>query len=289
MRAWPAAAGSRPRGTDGCRTWLSILDQTQPEEPVEQNVAAQISTRCTVNRCSIRIVPEMSPAQPTLLPAADLHHRSRLLLVMDSEAGEESRYPFEAEPCRLGAKSEVPVEGVLQTFVERSQLLPYTAPPEHGLLRDIVRPFEGLPIVRRQHPPTDFRAVLIDENPMTIDDIDFWLGQEGLRHIGERAGEQDVVAVEIGHDLAVGPREAPIDGACLAGIPLAPPNDLIAVGFEQLLRSVHRTAVLNDIGEVRILLREHAVDRRSQVTHVVVGRRNDSDARRLLRCRLCLV
>jgi hypothetical protein len=34
-------------------------------------VAAQISARRTVNCCSIRIEPEMSLAQPTLLAAAD--------------------------------------------------------------------------------------------------------------------------------------------------------------------------------------------------------------------------
>src|SRR5262245_57500224 len=150
----------------------SILEQTQPVEPMEQDVAAQISARRTVNRCSIRIVAEVSMAQPTLFAAADFHHRRRLLLGVNPEAGEEARYALEAKACRLRAKSEIPVDGVVKALVERPQLLPDPPAPEHRLLRNIVRPFEGLPVMWRQHPPTDFQAVFIDENPMTVDDID---------------------------------------------------------------------------------------------------------------------
>src|SRR5262245_25725652 len=105
---------------------------------------------------------------------------------MDPEAGEEARYALEAKACRLRAKSEIPVDGVVKALVELPQLLPDLAAPEHCLLRNIVCPFEGLPVVRRQHPPTNFQAVFIDENPMTVDDIDVGIVQEGLRHVGER-------------------------------------------------------------------------------------------------------
>ena len=145
----------------------------------------------------------MKLAQSKLLVVADLHHCGRFLFVMDAKAGEESRQALEAKPCRLRAKSKVPIEGVLKAFVDRPHLLPDPTTPEHGLLRDIVHPFEGFPVVRGQHPPTDFRPILIDENPMAINDIDAGFGQEDLRYISERARQQNVVTIEVGHDLAV--------------------------------------------------------------------------------------
>src|SRR5262245_28934777 len=153
---------------------------------MEKKVAAQVSADRAVDFSPIRIIAEMNLAQSALLVGADLHHRGRLLLVVDTEAGEEARQALEAKSSCLRAKNKVPIEGVVEGLVERPHLLPDPTSPEHGLLRDIVRPYESLPGVRRQHPAADFQSVFVDENPMTVNDIEAGFGQEGPRHIGER-------------------------------------------------------------------------------------------------------
>ena len=64
----------------------------------------------------------------------------------------------------------------------------------------------------RQHGAADLEPFAIDEDAMAIDDVDMRMRREVVGDIGQRPRQQHVVAVEIGHDVAVDAGEAEIDG-----------------------------------------------------------------------------
>src|SRR5690242_15792278 len=101
----------------------------------------------------------------------------------------------------------------------------------------------------------------------------------------KRSRQQHVVAVEIGHDLAVDAGKAKIDGVGLAPVGLALPADAVAPAHQEIDRAVDRGAVLNVIIEVRVSLVDDAVDRGADILCMVVARRDHCDPRRVRRNR----
>lgn len=93
-------------------------------------------------------------------------------------------------------------------------------------------------------------------------------------------GQQHVVAVEIGHDLALGADEAEIDGAGLPLVRFAAPAQAIAAPLQEIERAVDRGAVLHVIIQVRIVLADDAVDRGAEILRMVVARSDHRDSGR---------
>src|SRR5438477_10307265 len=121
---------------------------------------------------------------------------------MNPEAAEKARQAFELETCDMGTQDEVPIKGKLETLVHRTDPVPDPPAPEHGLLRNIVEPFDGLAVVRRERVPADLAALFVDVDPMTVDHINLGLGAKSLRHVCEGPRKERVIAVEVTHDLA---------------------------------------------------------------------------------------
>ncbi len=123
---------------------------------------------------------------------------------------------------------------------------------------------------------------------MPIDDVNVRVPQKRACHVGERTGQQDVVRIEIGHDLGVGHlSESAVDSVGLAAVGLVAHQK--AARFlhqpslcdvsEELGAPIGGVIVLNHVGEVRIGLCDHAHDRIAEEIGVVVGRRHNRNPR----------
>src|SRR3954468_22030234 len=55
----------------------------------------------------------------------------------------------------------------------------------------------------RQHGAADLESLAIDEDAMAVDDVDMRMCDEVICDIGKCPGQQHVIAVKIGHDLAL--------------------------------------------------------------------------------------
>jgi hypothetical protein len=85
--------------------------------------------------------------------------------------------------------------------------------------------------VCRQNGAANFGAVVVDKDPMPINNIDVWPLLKEIGNRGERSRKQDVVAVEVGHDVAINFCEACVDGIRLSLVGDASPTDLVAIAL----------------------------------------------------------
>src|SRR5262249_39751293 len=108
---------------------------------------------------------------------------------------------------------------------------------------------------------------------------------EIVRHIVKGAGQQQIVRVEIGHDLARRMLKAEVDrmrlAVILAGLAMTQHGP---IALEDLRGVVGRATVLDDVVKRTILLAQHAVDGSSEEDALVerwrdYGNRDRSEAR----------
>src|ERR1700738_3281030 len=224
---------------------------------------------------------KISSAKKLHLFLSDINHCGGFLFCMNAEASEEARKPDHLEPGLLCPQHEVPVQRKTKGFVDWSYPIPYVAAPEHCLLRNVSNVKESIGVVRRKDCPPNFRSVRVDKYSMSVHDIDVWPRLKNMCNIGQRARKQRVVAVQIGHDVAIdgGSLEAGIDSVGLAAVRFATPGDLLTIRIQEIDGSVLRGAVLNMIRKGRVILPQNARDRCFQIFALVVARRYDCDPR----------
>src|SRR5712664_2825345 len=199
---------------------------------------------------------------------------------MNAEACQESRKPDQLESPLLRPQHEIPVQRETKTFVDGSNSIPYPAPPKHCLLGNVPDVKESIGIVWRKDRPPNFRSVRVDKYSMSVHNIDVWSGLKNMCNIGQRARKQRVVAVQIGHDVAVDGSDfkADIDSVGLAAVRFATPADLPTIRIQEIDGSVLRGAVLNMIRKGRVILPQNARDRCFQIFALIVARRYDCDS-----------
>src|SRR5688572_15366311 len=127
--------------------------------PMKCKLASEIRYHRPLDLRLSRHVSEIAVAQPLHLLASHLVHRRCLLLVVYAEAGKEPWHPQEPEPSGLRAQDEVPIERVIERFVQRTDLVPDPPPPEQRLLRQVIRPDQCFRIVRRQDGTANLESV----------------------------------------------------------------------------------------------------------------------------------
>src|SRR5258706_5900423 len=222
---------------------------------------------------------KISSAKKLHLFLSDVYHRRGFLFCMNAEASEESRKPDHLESCLLRPQHEVPVERKTKGFVDWSYPIPYVAAPEHCLLGSVSDVKESIGVVRRKDRPPNFRSIRVDKYSMSVDDIDVRPGLKNMCNVGKCIGEQCIVAVQIGHDVAVDGSDfkTGIDSTGLAAIRFAKPAELPAIRIQEIDGSILRGAVLNMIRKGTVILPQNARDRRLQIFAVIVARRYDCD------------
>src|SRR5277367_6250228 len=126
---------------------------------------------------------------------------------------------------------------------------------------------------------------MVDEDPMSIDDVEIRPTLETVGNIGEGSRQQHVVAVEEGHQIANNSSEAGVDPVRLSLVGDAAPRDAVAIALQNIDALVGRSCVLHVEEQVGIVLAEYACDRRAQEATLIEARRDDGDAGRPLRQR----
>ena len=224
---------------------------------------------------------KISSAKKLHLFLSDIDHCRGFLFCMNAEASEEARKPDHLEPCLLCPQHEVPVQRKTKGFVDWSYPIPYVAAPEHCLLRNVSNVKESIGVVRWKDRPPNFRSILVDEDSMSVHNIDVWSGLKNMCNVGQRTRKQRVVAVQISHDVAIdgGNLKACIDSVGLAFVRFATPADLPTVGIQEIDGPVPRGAVLNVIRKGRVILTKNARDRCFQIFALVVARSYNCDTR----------
>src|SRR5260370_4713142 len=204
-----AIALSRP-GARG----RSVFQDPQTMQPVISELPRQKRDDRAVCFRSCRNMPEVTGAQQPHFFKPDVHHRRGFLFSVDAEAAEEARKPNHLKTGLLRTQHEIPIQRETKALVDRPDPIPDATPPEHRFLRDVADVIQRTGVVGREDRATDFPAVAIDENPLSVDDIDLGPASKDMCDISQRARQQRVVAVEIGHDVAIGggKPEACVDG-----------------------------------------------------------------------------
>ena len=109
-----------------------------------------------------------------------------------------------------------------------------------------------------------------------------------LGHPVEGSRQIEVVAVQIGPEIAGGPRHPLVDRVALAPVLATfPVGEPVGVPPDDLDRAVRRAAIDDDVFEVRIALVEDRADRRLEEPGLVEARRDNGDARQFSFSHLC--
>ena len=82
---------------------------------------------------------------------------------------------------------------------------------------------------------------------MPVNNINVRPSLEEIGNIGQRAGKKDVITVQVGHDIALGALKAEVDRISLTFVRLAAPTYLVAVGSQDVDRTIDRSAILDMI------------------------------------------
>ena len=170
-------------------------------------------------------------AQRPHLPAPDLVVPCGLLFIVHTKAGEKPSYSRDFESCCLRSQDKIPVQRILKIDIHRSDFVPHPAAPEHRFLGNVARVMQRLVVVRRQDGSTDFQSLVINKNTVAIDNVDV---RPRIKEIGNKrkcSRKQRIVTVEIRHNVAIGFREAGVDGIRLPVVRCAAPTDFVAVAL----------------------------------------------------------
>src|SRR5258708_36594199 len=256
---------------------LLIVQNLQPVHPMIAKLECQKWHRRAVDFRLRRSVSKMSSAKKLHCLLSGINHCRGFLFFMNAKACKEARKPDHLDPCLLCPQHEVPVQRKPKGFVDWSYPIPYVAAPEHCLLRNVSDVKESIGVVRRKDRAPNFRSLRVDKYSMSVDDVDVWPRLKNMSNVRERIGEQGIVAVQIGHDVAIvsGSLEAGINGVGLPGVRFATPADLPAISIQEINGAVLRGAILNMIRKGRVILPQNARHRCLQIFALVVARRYD--------------
>jgi peptidoglycan/LPS O-acetylase OafA/YrhL len=119
----------------------------------------------------------------------------------------------------------------------------------------------------------------VDQPATTMHEINGRIAHERVGHPLQRAGQIIIVAVDVRQDRACRPLQPLVDRVCLPPILFADPvRQVLFVPLDDVDTAVGAAAVDDDVFEIRITLREDAVDGLFEVGGLLVGGGDDGDA-----------
>src|SRR6478752_4419506 len=114
----------------------------------------------------------------------------RLLRSMNPKTSQKIGHSGKARVCSDKTQQQIPVHREVKGGIDTSDFLVDRASPEKRFLRHIIEMTYGLGIVPRQDPASNFGAILIDDDAMSIKDVNFWVCRKVPADEGESAGHK---------------------------------------------------------------------------------------------------
>jgi hypothetical protein len=178
---------------------------------------------------------------------------------------------------RRNPHPEIIVHGEVVAGIKRPHHAPETRAEEGRLLWDVhVTPSQTAQVCLCSGKTTYGCAALVYVVGLAIDHAHFRTLCQRLDSSRDCARAVDVVRIEPCQNLAAGAGEAPVDRICLPGIRLrAPEGQAVLVAANDFKAAIRRTAVDDDVLQVRVVLGKDRLDRSGQERRLV-ERRGDN-------------
>ena len=121
---------------------------------------------------------------------------------------------------------------------------------------------DGLGIMRRQDPTSYFSAILIDDDAMSINDIDLRMCCKVATDERESSGQEQIVRIQIGHDFSLRVPESLDNCIGLSAVGFTHAVRQIPLEFGQnFFRFIAGSAIDNSVLETWIILTYNTSDR----------------------------
>src|SRR5687767_8595930 len=117
------------------------------------------------------------------------------LLRVHAERSQKIGHAHHPATGLLEPREQIPVQRELITRVDSARNIPRALSPEQGFLGNVVDPFERRRIVAGHYPATDVAIIVIDDNPVAVDYVDFRMRREVLRDVAKRTRGKQIVRV----------------------------------------------------------------------------------------------
>src|ERR1700676_5466701 len=135
----------------------------------------------------------------------------RFLAVVHAKAREKPSGPCKLEPRGVRTQHKFPVERILKVRIYRTNRVPHPPAPTHRFLRNVAGVKQCSLAMRRQDGSTNFQTIAVNKNAMPVDNIDIRSRVKKVGNISYCTGQQDIVAVQVAHDFAIGTLETEVD------------------------------------------------------------------------------
>lgn len=210
----------------------------------------------------------------------DLHaHGQRFCRGVDARAGEELGHMRDRRPAVTESEPIFVVHRAIERVVKQTEAIHRMSAPESGRLTDEARFDELREAVGARRVIAELAIVGIDEPGVAIEHVPFLMLLKMRDYGGDGAGEERIVGVEIGDDLASAAAQALVDGVGLPAITLGLPGETLAITSKDVNGTIGRAAVEDEILDVWVVLSQHAFDGAAKEGCLVEGRRDDRNDR----------
>jgi hypothetical protein len=181
-------------------------------ELVDDDVARHVRREAHEHLVDRHAATVDAPAELHAFAEAESLVYERLLRGMDTERAEDPRQAHHLRARIAKPEEEVPVERVAQVGVYAAPRgIPDPPPPEERLLRHVIGKRQRPLVVSRQDPEADLPVELVDQDAVSIDDVDVRMVDEVPCDVSERSRQEEVVRVQPRHDFAGRSAEAAVD------------------------------------------------------------------------------
>ena len=173
---------------------------------------------------------------------------------------------------------QVPIEGVIEVFIQPADPLKRLAAKESRLLQDIVRKMNELPQIEWLCGGKTSRkaAFTVHAIAFAVNRAHARAALECFDRASHCAWKKNVVGVQPGGDFAAGGLKSFVDCVSLSAIFFADPGQFARVLGDNGRCFVGRAAIHDDIFDLRIILAENALDRCADKLALVIRRRDDA-------------
>ena len=181
------------------------------------------------------------------------------------------------------AEQKIPIQSERPFAIQAADSLVDRAPPEERFLRDVIHDPKKPRIVSRAHPAPDLLSRLVDDQTVSVNRVDAGIPAEKISYELQRAGFEQIVGIQIGHDLAGNPGKALFNRVNLSMVFFARrKGEPVPVAFYDRRALVVRAPVNDRVFQLGIVLRKDALNCGFKIAPLLIAGRYQRDARKLI-------